>query len=114
MSFRLIRGLTPEEIYEHYRRREEGEDWPDLPEKHKCKLTPGYKARSVGTLQSATFRMKKNVDHYGDTYYLAIFADRRWAGEDVRQQHYSAVVELLHLGEVRLYQQSRQRVRLGS
>lgn len=114
MNFRLIRGLTPEEVYEHYRWREEGEEWPDLPEKHKCKLTPGYKARSVGTLQSATFRMKKNVDHYGDTYYLAIFADRRWAGEDVKQQRYSAIVELLHPGEVRLYQQSRQRVRLGS
>lgn len=114
MSFRLIRGLTPEQIYEHYRRRDESEEWPDLPEKHKCKLTPGYKARSVGTLQSATFRMKKNVDHYGDTYYLAIFADRRWAGEDVNQQRYSAIVELLHPGEVQLYQQSRQRVRLGS
>jgi Subtilase family len=114
MSFRLIRGLTPEEIFEHYRKREEGDDWPDLPEKHKCKLTPGYKARSVGTLQSATFRMKKNVDHYGDTYYLAVFADRRWAGENVSQQRYAAVVELLHPGEVRLYQQSRQRVRLRS
>ena len=57
--------------------------------------------------------MKKNIEHYGDTYYLAIFADRRWAGDDVQFQRYAAVVELMHEGEVQLYQQSRQRVRLS-
>lgn len=113
MSFRLIRGFTPEQIFEHYRRRPKDEGWPDLPDKHKCKLEPGYKARSVGTLQSATFMMQRNIKNYGDTYYLAVFADRRWAADDIQFQRYAAVVELMHHGEVQLYQQSRQRVRLS-
>ena len=108
MSYRLIRGMTPDQIYEHYRHRPKGEEWPDLRNKFKCKLEPAYQARSLGTLQSATFVMKRGIEDYGDVYYLAIFADRRWAGEDVASQRYAAVVELMNEGEVRLYQQSRQ------
>ena len=108
MSYRLIRGMTPEQIYEHYKQRPKREAWPDLPNRNKCKLDPGFDARLPGTLQSATFVMKRGVEDYGDVYYLAVFADRRWAGEDVVAQRYAAVVELMHEGEVQLYQQSRQ------
>ena len=108
MSYRLIRGMTPEQIYEHYKQRPRGEAWPDLPNRNKCKLDPGYDARLPGTLQSATFVMKRGVEDYGDMYYLAVFADRRWADEEVVSQRYAVVVELMHEGEVQLYQQSRQ------
>lgn len=108
MSYRLIRGMTPNEIYEHYKWRPKDEEWPELPNRNNCKLKPGYKSRQRGTLQSATFVMKNDVEAYGDIYYLAIFADRRWAGEDISSQRYAAVVELMHEGEVRLYEQSRQ------
>lgn len=108
MSYRLIRGMTPEQVYEHYRWRPKGEEWPELPDRNNCKLEPGYKSRQPSTLQSATFVMKRDVETYGGVYYLAVFADRRWAGEDVLSQKYAAVVELMHEGEVQLYQQSRQ------
>jgi hypothetical protein len=108
MSYRLIRGMTPEQVYEHYRWRPRGEEWPELPDRNSCKLEPGYKSRQPSTLQSATFVMKRDVGTYGEVYYLAVFADRRWAGEDISSQRYAAVVELMHEGEVQLYQQSRQ------
>lgn len=118
MSFRLIRGMTPDEIYEHYKHRPRGEPWPELAERHNCKLKPGYDARHPSTLQSATFVMKRSVETYGETYYLAVFADRRWAGEEITSQRYAVAVELKHEGEVELYQQSvrldeqlRQRLR---
>ncbi|MDX2264794.1 MAG: S8 family peptidase [Hyphomicrobiales bacterium] len=109
MSFRLIRGMKQDQIYEHYKQRPKGEAWPDLPNCNKCKLDPGYDARSTGTLQSATLVMKRGVETYGDTYYLAVFADRRWAGQEILSQSYAAIVELMHEGEVKLYQQSRLR-----
>jgi hypothetical protein len=107
-DFRRVKGCRHiREIYEHYRWRPKGEEWPELPGRNNCKLEPGYKARQPSTLQSAVFVMKRDVETYGEVYYLAVFADRRWAGEDVSHQRYSVVVELMHEGEVQLYQQSQ-------
>jgi hypothetical protein len=96
MSFHLLRGLSPEEILEHYRRREDGTRHPDIPASAKCKMEPGVEARETSTLQCATFTQSANRDEYGDTFYVAAFAQRRWAGDDVVRQRFALAVELTH------------------
>jgi hypothetical protein len=55
--------------------------------------------------------MKRNIDQYGDDYYLAVFADRRWAGEEITHQRFAVAVELEHEAEINIHQQLRVRVR---
>jgi len=113
MNFHLIRGSTPEEIFEFFKQRPKGEAIPNLAGSAKCKMQPGTDARSTGTLQSATFVMKQNIaQQYGDRFYVVVLAQRRWAGEEILRQRYAITVELKHEGEVRLYQPLRQRARI--
>ncbi len=119
MSFHLLRGRSPEEIFEHFRRRDDGTRHPDMPGA-KCTLEPGFEAREASTLQCATFAQARNSDHYGDTYYLAVFTHRRWAGDDIARQRFAVAVELAHAGCQTLYQRCsalnvdlRVRLRIG-
>jgi hypothetical protein len=96
MSFHLLRGLTPDEILEHYRRRDDGTRHPDIPPSTKCKMEPGVEVREASTLQCSTFTQFANRDEYGDTFYIAVFAQRRWAGDDVVRQRFALAVELTH------------------
>jgi hypothetical protein len=81
LNYHLIRGIKPEDIFEHFRLRKKDEErFNDLPGTAKCALEPSRDIRGTSTLQAATFKMTKNIDHYGDDYYLAVFAERRWAG----------------------------------
>jgi hypothetical protein len=86
--------------------------FPHAPGTAKCTMRPGPDARSGGTLQSATFTMKQNIDNYRDTFYLVVFAQRRWAGEEIIRQRYAVAVELEHQGEARLYQPLSQCIRV--
>jgi hypothetical protein len=56
--------------------------------------------------------MKRNIEHYGDDYYLAVFAERRWVGEEIAHQRFAVAVELQHEAEVNIYQVLRARVRV--
>ena len=56
--------------------------------------------------------MKRNIDHYGDDYYLAVFAERRWAGEEITHQRFAVAVELQHEAQVKVNQVLRVRVRV--
>lgn len=98
MSFHLLRGLTPDQILEHYRRRDDGTRHPEIPASVKCKMEPGVEARETSTLQCASFTQSANRDEYGDTFYVAVFAQRRWAGDDVVRQRFALAVELTHEG----------------
>jgi hypothetical protein len=98
MSFHLLRGLTPDEILEHYRRREDRTRHPDIPANAKCKMEPAVEVRETSTLQCATFTQAANRDAYGDTFYVAVFAQRRWAGDDIVRQRFALAVELTHDG----------------
>ena len=55
--------------------------------------------------------MKRNVDRYGDEYYLAVFAERRWAGEEITHQQFALAVELEHEREIDIYQPLRARIK---
>ena len=61
-------------------------------------MEPGVEARETSTLQCATFAQTANRDEYGDTFYVAVFAHRRWAGDDVVRQRFALAVELTHDG----------------
>ncbi|MGO9547694.1 MAG: S8 family peptidase [Rhodomicrobium sp.] len=104
MSFHLMRGMTPNEILEFFRRREDGTKPPVIPNTAKCDLDPGIEARQSSTLQCATFTQSQNTDRYGDAFYLAVFTHRRWAGDEVARQRFAVAVELAHEGCQALYQ----------
>jgi subtilisin family serine protease len=112
VNYHLIRGMSPEAIFEHFRHRTRNEErFDDLPNTAKCNLVPSRDVRGTGTLQAATFNMTRNIDHHGDDYYLAVFAERRWAGEEITHQRFAVAVELEHEAEINIHQQLRARVR---
>jgi hypothetical protein len=113
LNYHLLRGITPEEVFDHFRQRASDEaPFEQLPGTAKCDLVPSRDVRGTSTLQASTFTMKRNIDHYGDDYYLAIFAERRWAGEEITHQRFAIAVELQHEAEVNIYQILRARVRV--
>lgn len=113
LNYHLIRGLSPEVIFEHFRaRRRDEEPFEKLASSVKCALLPSRDVRGTSTLQTSTMIMKRNVATYGDDYYLAVFAERRWAGEEITHQRFAVVVELQHEAEINIHQLLRVRVRV--
>ena len=100
-------------IFEHFRQRNKEEDrFEDLPAASKCPLDPSRDLRGTSTLQKSTFKMARNVDRYGDDYYLVVMAERRWAGEEITHQRFAVSVELEHEAEINIHQQLRVRLRI--
>jgi subtilisin family serine protease len=113
VNYHLLRGMTPEQIFEHFRHRSKGEEpFEKLVGAAKCLLSPSRDLRGSSTLQAATMTMQRNTERYGDDYYLAVFAERRWAGEEITHQRFAVAVELQHEAEINLYQALRVRVRV--
>jgi hypothetical protein len=104
MSFYLMRGMTPAEILEFFRRREDKTKPPPIASSAKCDLYPGIEARETSTLQCASFSQARNSDRYGDTFYLTVLSHRRWAGDDIVRQRFAVAVELAHEGCQELHQ----------
>jgi len=112
MSFRLIRGVDPDLIFQHYRRRGQDEGpVPDMEPRFNCDLVPGSRSREKGTLQTATVSFSRNIEAYGDAYYLVVRCETGWATEVV-EQRFAVVVEVRHDAQIQLYERLRQRVRL--
>jgi hypothetical protein len=104
LNYHLLRGMTPEQIFEHFRHRTKDEEpFEKLSSTAKCELNPSRDLRGTSTLQAATMKMERNVEHYGDEYYLAVFAERRWAGEEITHQRFAVAIELQHEAEINLY-----------
>jgi hypothetical protein len=112
LNYHLIRGMNPDDIFEFFRQRTKLEKKPDdLPGTAKCGLQPSRDVRGTSTLQASAFKMARNIDVYGDEYYLAVFAERRWAGEDITHQRFAVAVELEHEAQINIHQSLRVRVR---
>ena len=112
MSFRLIRGCEPDLIFEHYRKRNSADGpFPEIANKHDCKLTPGPQLREKATVQSAKVTFSRSVEEYGDNYYLVVRCESGWAA-DLNSQRFAVVVEISHSAEVQLYERIRQRIRV--
>jgi hypothetical protein len=113
LNYHLIRGMKPDDIFEHFRQRAKDEKrFDDLPNTAKCALDPPRDIRGTSTLQAATFKMARNIDRYGDDYYLVVFAERRWAGEEITHQRFALALELEHEAQIDIHQQLRARVRV--
>jgi hypothetical protein len=113
MSFRLVRGATLEQVKEYYRRREAADGPVPEMDGSVCDDKPGPSIRERGTVQKATFRMVRNPKgNYGDTYYLVVRCERKWALDEEGPQRFAVVVEMRHQTDIRLYERLRERVRV--
>jgi hypothetical protein len=65
------------------------------------------------TASCATATFKRNIEKYGDNYYLAVRCEGGWASFADRQ-HFAVVVEISHKAEVQLYARIRERIRAWS
>lgn len=113
IGFRLIRGCESDFIFEHFRRRVVSEEgpFPEMESRFNCSLTPNPTLREKSSLQLATTTFQRNVNRYGDTYYLVVRCTGGWA-VDAGRQRFAVVVEIAHEAEVQLYERLRQRVRV--
>jgi len=74
-------------------------------------MLPGPQAREGSTLQKATFWMRRTLSaDYGDTYYLVVRCERKWARDEHAPQRYAVVVSVEHTQRLDLYSRIRQRV----
>ena len=113
MSFRLIRGKSADEIAEAFRQRARDEAQVDRlsSTRFDCSMKPKPTLREGGTLQKGTFTMRKApATDYGDTYYLVVRCERKWARDEHARQRYAVVVGLEHTAEINLYNRIRERV----
>ena len=111
LNYHLIRGMNPNDIFEFFRqRKKDDKPFDELPGTAKCPLDPSRDIRGTSTLQASTFKMMRNIDRYGDDYYLVVFAERRWAGDEITHQRFAVGVELEHEAQINIHQQLRARV----
>jgi hypothetical protein len=105
--------MESEAIFEHFRHRtkEEG-PFDKLPDSAKCPLDPSRDLRGTSTLQMSMMTMHRNVDRYGGDYYLAVFAERRWAGDEITHQRFAVAVELEHEAQINIHLPIRVRLRV--
>ena len=110
MSFRLIRGRSLEEVVRAFTPRAKDETVEPLRSDN-CRMHPGPRSREGGTLQRAVFTMRRAPQRdYGDTYYLVVRCEKKWAREEHEPQRYAVVVVLEHSVDVNLYARARLRV----
>lgn len=112
MSFRLIRGKSVNEVADAFRKMAKDDDPVDAlgSTKYDCKMEPKARVREAGTLQKATFTMKCNPADYGDTYFLVVRCENKWAPLVESPQRYALVVQLEHTTEVDLHAQVQARI----
>jgi len=112
MGFRLIRGCTSEDVFEHFRKRaaDDGEV-PEMAGKFNCGFDLGPTLREKSSLQTATAAFRRDISGYGDSYFLVVRCAGGWWG-DTGHQRFAVTVELAHEAEIQLYAQLTQRVRV--
>jgi hypothetical protein len=114
MSFRLLRGAGPKEVFDHCRKWEkkvEGEPFK-LESRFDCKMRPGPQRRDRGTLQCATFTARTNISNYGNQYFLVVRCEEGWASSEIEELEFAVVVQLRHEAQIALYQRIEERVRI--
>jgi len=114
MSFRLIRGRSAVEVAEGFRQRTSGEAKVDslTSTRYDCAMLPKSTVREGGTLQKATFTMKRKPStDYGNMYHVVVRCEKKWASDEHAPQRYAVVVAVEHSAEVNLYNTIQARVR---
>ena len=113
MNFRLLRGCEVDDVFEHFRARNEEEgDPPNIPSRFKCGLEPGPNSRDRNTLQTAAKTFTRETTAYGGEYFLVVRCIGGWAEEQEISQNFAVTVELEHQPATQLYARLRQRIRV--
>jgi subtilisin family serine protease len=113
MSFRLIRGASAAEVFDHCRKWERKEGDPfKLKTRLDCKMKPGPQKRDRGTLQCATFTARTNITNYGNQYFLVVRCEGGWGSSEIEELDFAVAVELRHEAQIALYQRIEERVRI--
>lgn len=109
----LIRGKTPQEITEAYRAKLES-DSDNLPGAFelpfRCDMQPASSLLSSSTLQRSIWRFRRSSETYGDSYYLVVWAMRKWAPPEITHQDFAVAVTLEAPEDCKLYNLVKLRV----
>jgi hypothetical protein len=113
MSFRLIRGKSIGEVEAAFKKRNEEDQQVDrIGPPYDCPLDPKPTEREGGTLQKASFTMKRTPEPYGDMYFLVVRCERAWALDEHAPQRYATVVTVEHQAQVNLYARIQSRLQI--
>ncbi|MDD4055752.1 MAG: S8 family peptidase, partial [Bacteroides sp.] len=116
MSFKLIRGMSLENIIDVFRKREKGEDVsPKLGSKD-CSLSLGTNLLKNSTVKSSSYEFSspKFYKNYGEVLYLVVFNESKWVDDTYGKEPYSVVVTIEYVGdeiEVGLYTKINQHIK---
>jgi hypothetical protein len=126
MNFQMIRGKSLGEVtsaFEAIGPDEESEG--AIPNPYNIPFEPKGRPRgdtyrrNTSTLQFGQFQFERDASKYGDTYWLLVRSQRKWAPVEVERQSYSVAVvleaddpELYNSVSLRLQQRTRVRARV--
>lgn len=125
MNFQMIRGKSLAEVIAAFQAVQPDEDAEgaipqpyNIPFEPKGRpLTESYR-RNTSTLQVGSFEFQRGATRYGDTYWLLVRSQRKWAPIEVERQDYGIAVtleafqdELYNSISLRLQQRTRLRGR---
>lgn len=110
MNFRLVRGVSEQEVFDRFRRWEQvdreviGDPYTFEKASADCPMEPIATVREGGSLQVATFTAKTDISNYGDRYFLVVRCEGKWARQLVDEQNYAVAVQLWHEAQIDIYQ----------
>jgi subtilase family protein len=125
MNFQMIRGKTLPEVIAAFEAVGPDEDAEEaISQPHNIPFDPkgrplkeAYR-RNASTLQVGSFEFERGGARYGDTYWLLVRSQRKWAPAEVERQDYAVAVtleayedELYNSISLRLQQRTRVRGR---
>lgn len=99
MSYKLIRGLSIEQITDIFRARNRDEEPISLDSANDIKLFPGQEFLSNSTLKKSWMEFKQSsfISNYGNTLYLVVFNIKKWADETIfDNENFSLAITLEH------------------
>jgi len=113
MSFRLIRGKSVNEVAAAFKKRtEEDPQVERIGSPYDCPMDLKPTEREGGTLQKASFTMKRTPEPYGPMYFLVVRCQREWALDVHAPQRYAVVVTIEHQAQVNLYARIQARLQI--
>lgn len=106
MSFKLVRGKTSEQIFEHFGVRgvEDDDEDDDKKKGFGCILSPGVNYRKRHNLQIASRIFRRKSSNVEEEYHLVVERVGGWAKSQEMSQKFAVVVELLDYNNLFLYE----------
>lgn len=125
MNFQMIRGKTLPEVIAAFEAIGPDEDAEgaisspyNIPFEPKGRPRGEAYRRNASTLQLGSFEFERGASRYGDTYWLLVRSQRKWAPIEIERQDYAVAVtleayedELYSSISLRLQQRTRVRGR---